>query len=146
MARTFTSFLGDVVLILDVLAWLASSVSLTGERDFLLGVRSTSLSEPVLVLGLLRYPEFTLVGGRSLSCLLRTPFGLFSSAMRGVLGATEGLLGVLEVLRLMARDLARAPGLGESIEAPFFSSETGTEPLRTGVSGGRSLSNSSGEM
>ena len=42
--------------------------------------------------------------------------------------------------------LARALGLGESTGAPFFSSERGTAPFLTGVSGGRSLSNNSGEM
>ena len=36
--------------------------------------------------------------------------------------------------------------LGESGAAPFFSSDTGTAPFLMGVSGGRSLSNSSGEM
>ena len=36
--------------------------------------------------------------------------------------------------------------LGESAEAPFLSSETGTAPFLTGVSGGSVLSNSSGEM
>ena len=70
----------------------------------------------------------------------------------------------LLVLLLMARDLASAlglvreimnswpglsklfPYLGESAAAPFLSSDRGTAPFLTGVSGGSSLSNSSGEM
>ena len=61
-------------------------------------------------------------------------------------GTSEALLELLLVLLLIARDLWSAPGLGESAGAPLLSSDSGTDPFLTGVSGGRSLSNSSGEM
>ena len=61
-------------------------------------------------------------------------------------GTSEALLELLLVLLLIARDLWSAPGLGESAGAPLLSSDRGTDPFLTGVSGGRSLSNSSGEM
>jgi len=120
----------------------SASVSIsTLPIDTLLGVTSTSDTQLLaLVLGLLLYPELPFTLGRSFSCLFSTDFGLSSSGMPAVLGWIEILL---LVDLLIAKFLAMVSGLGESTGAPF-NSEGGTAPFLTGVSGGRSLSKSSG--